>query len=288
MAQVAVVTDSTASLPLEMYERYQISMVPYYIHYDGRAARDMVDVMPVPFGEYMRGLPDDAELPRTANPGPGDYLERFLALAEKAGEIVSFHMTSTGSGAFQAATIGRDMALQRLRGVRIEVVDTRNVSMCHGWITLQAARAAADGATLDDILALAQRMLPVTHMIQTADTLRYLYMGGRIGRASHLLSSVLNIKPLVSMEDGEITTLGVARSRMGAYKRIVSLVERAVEGRRNVRVALTHAVAHKEAEQLGQMVRQAVHPVEMLMCDLSPALSVHSGPGTVGLCYTLE
>jgi DegV family protein with EDD domain len=288
MSQVAIVTDSTSSLPVEMYDRYNIAMVPYYVHFDDRVARDMVDIQPAEFGTYMMGLPDTAELPKTANPGPGDYLEVFLALAERAKEIVSFHMTSVGSGAYQSAVIARDMALERLHGVHIQVVDTRNVSMCHGWITLQAARAAADGAGLDDIMARVERMLPVTRMIQTADTLRYLYMGGRIGKAKHLVSSMLNIKPLISMEDGVITTPGVARSRVGAYKRMVSLMTRMVDNGRRVRVALTHAAAREAAEELGDMVREALEPVEMLMCDLSPALAVHSGPGTVGLCYTVE
>lgn len=288
MSHVAVVTDSTASLPAEMYDRYQITMVPYYVHFPDRAARDLVDIKPQEFCAYLAALPDDATLPKSANPGVGDYLTAFTAAAERARHILSIHMTSVGSGAYQAALIAKEMAVQKLRGVRIEVVDTRNVSMCHGWITLQAARAAAQGATLDELLDLVRRMIPVTRMLQTADTLRYLYMGGRIGRAKHLMGSLLSIKPVVSMEDGVIVTLGIARSRLSAYRKMASLVEKAVGTGGRIRLALTHAAALQDAQTLRDLVAAVVTPVEVLFCELCPALTVHSGPGTVGLCYTPE
>lgn len=282
---VTVITDSTASLPEAMYESYRIMMVPYYVHYGEHAARDMVDIKPAEFNDYLKSLPIDSPLPKTANPGPGDYLAAFTAAAERTREIVSFHLGSVSSGAYQAASIARKMALEQLRGVRIEVIDTRNVSMCHGWMVLQAARAAMQDAALDDVLQLVRRILPVTRMIQTADTLRYLYMGGRIGRAKHLVGSFLNIKPLISMEDGVIVTLGVARTREGAYHRMATLVEKAVGRQGRIRLAMTHAAAIADAHILHRMVEQVVTPIEVLFCDLSPALAVHSGPGTVGLCY---
>ena len=288
MPQVAVVTDSTASLPERMYERYHILMVPYYIHFGDRMARDMVDIKQEEFNAYLSGLPNGAELPKTANPGPGDYVQAFVAAARRAKEIISFHMTSLGSGAYQTALVAKDMALERLRGVRIEVIDTRNVSMGHGWMALQAARASAQGASLGDILEMVRKMIPVTRMIQTADTLRYLYMGGRIGRAKHLLGSLLNIKPLISMEDGVIVALGVARSRSAAYRRIATLVRKAVGYQGHIRLALTHAGAKPEAEKLRGLAEKSVQAVEVLWCELCPALTVHTGPGTVGLCYVPE
>jgi len=288
MANVAVITDSTTSLPLEMYEQYGITMVPYYIHLQGQTLRDMVDITPQELCDYMQSLTEKAELPKTANPGPGDYLQAFLSAARHTREMVSIHMTSRGSGAYQAALIAREMALEKLHHVRIKVIDTSNVSMGHGWIALQAARAAAAGASLEDILHLIGKMLPVTRMIQTADTLRYLYMGGRIGRVQHLLGSLLKIKPLISMENGEIVSLGVARSRKEAYRKIATLVQKAIGAGAQARIALTHAAAFEGAQALLQATRQVVAPSEVLFCELSPALIVHTGPGTVGLCYVPE
>ncbi|MBC7236673.1 MAG: DegV family protein [Chloroflexi bacterium] len=287
MSNVAVITDSTASLPTEMYARYEILMVPYYIHFpDGTSRRDVTEVGAEEFVAYLASLPDDARLPKTANPGVGDYERAYDQAAERSDRILSLHMTSKGSGAYQAALVAREGVLSRLRGVRIEVIDTRNVSMGHGWVALQAARAAAAGADLEEILQLVKRMIPVTRMIQTADTLRYLYMGGRIGQAQYLMGSLLRIRPLVSMEDGEIVALGVARTRSGAYRRMAELVERAVGRRGRIRLALTHADAEEDARRLASLVGEVVTITETLYCPLPPTLAVHSGPGTVGLCYT--
>ncbi|MBC7254919.1 MAG: DegV family protein [Chloroflexi bacterium] len=288
MARVAVITDSVASLPEGLIAEYGLIVVPYYVHVQGQALRDGVDIGTQAFAEYLLSLPEDAELPKTANPGPGEYEAAYLQAAEHTREIISLHMTSRGSGAYQTALVGRGMALKHRPDLDIRVVDTRNVSMCHGWMSLQAARAAAKGASLEEIMALVQRMIPVARMLQTADTLRYLYMGGRIGRAQHLVGSLLNIKPIISMEEGEIVIAGLARSRQRAYRRMAELVAKAVPPGEGIRLALTHVAALDEAETLRTLVAEEVHVVETLLCELSPALAVHSGPGTVGLCYVPE
>jgi len=288
MSRVAIVVDSTASIPAALCKTLGIVVVPYHVHMGKSDRRDGITVSTNEIATYLSGLSTAAEMPTTANPSPGDYASAFARAAQHARAIVSLHMTSIGSGAYQAACLGKEMACERLRDIRIEIVDTRNVSMGHGWIALQAARAAEAGADLRDILDLVRRMMPVTQMIQTADTLRYLYLGGRIGRAKHLIGSLLRIKPLISMEDGVIVALGVARSRMAALKRMAALVARAAGTGGRVRLALTHVAALPEARTLHDLVAQQTTLSEVLYCDLSPALAVHSGPGTVGLCYTLD
>jgi DegV family protein with EDD domain len=271
-----------------MFERYRIFIVPYHVQIAGQSFRDGADISPAEINAHMEQLTTEDDVPTTSNPGPGDYVRAYTEAAEWAQAIVSLHMTSEGSGAYQSATIGRQMMLEQEPALRIRVVDTRNVSMAHGWIALQAARRAAEGASLKELMSLIERMIPCTRMMQTADTLRYLYMGGRIGRARHLLGSLLNIKPLISMEDGVITALGVARSRAQAYGRIASLLAKGVGEGNEVRVALTHAAARGEAEELLRQIEKHVIPVKVLYCELSPALTVHSGPGTVGVCYVPE
>lgn len=282
MPQVKIVTDSCASLPDELYGEYDIAMVPYFIHIGQQSLRDLVDM---PRDEFLEFLRKAQELPKTANPGPGDYLEVFQSAAQRTKEILSIHMTSIGSGAYQAALVAKEMALKGLGDVRIEVVDTRNVSMGHGWMVLEAARAAMAGAKLDDILALIQRMIPVTRMLQTADTLRYLYMGGRIGKAQHLVGSLLNIKPIISMEDGVIVALGQARSRMAVYKRMVELITEKVGAKGKIKAAIVHAADEEAAQTLRDLIEQNFQCMEMLVTSLSSALAVHTGPGTVGVCY---
>jgi DegV family protein with EDD domain len=283
MPKVAVVTDSCATIPEALLESLNIHLVPYYMHRGKEVLRDLVTVHRE---QFYRWLPTAGELPTTASPGPGDYVELYQRLAREEGveEIVSIHMTSKGSGAYQAAKVAQSMVAEMLPEPRIAVIDTLNVSMCQGWMVIEAARAALEGKSLADIVALVKGMIPITHMIQTADTLRYLYMGGRIGRAKHLLGSLLNIKPLIGMEDGVIVALGQARSRKQAYAKMVDMVEAAV-GQGKIKVAYVHAAAREEAEAIRSRLEARLNVVESLVAELTPVLGVHTGPGTAGVCY---
>ncbi len=279
---VAVLTDSTASLPEAMLAELRIRTVAYYIHRGQEVLRDLVTVQRE---EFLQWLMSARFLPTTASPGPGDYFEAYQELAEEGHEeIISIHMTSKASGAYQAATVAQSMMQEQRPEVKIEVIDTRNVSLCQGWMVIEAARAALAGLRLDQIVQRVRAMIPITRMIQTADTLKYLYLGGRIGRAKHLVGTLLNIKPLIGMEDGEIVPLGVARSRSGAYQAMAEKVAEAV-GKGKARVAYVHAGARQEVEKLRRMVSEKVQVVEDLIAELSPALMVHTGPGTAGLCF---
>ena len=284
MPKIAVVTDSCASIPEALLQNLDIHWVPYYIHRGEEVLRDLVTAKRDSFYNW---LPSARELPKTASPGPGDYLTMYENLAREEGvqEIVSIHMTSKGSGAYQAALAGKSMLLELMPDLHIEVIDTLNVSMCQGWIVIEAARAALAGGSLSEIVALARKMIPVTQMIQTADTLKYLYMGGRIGKAKQLAGALLRIKPLIGMKAGIIVPLGQARSRSKAYQMMVEMVESAVGNMGKIKVAFMHAAAREEAEKLKEMVEARLTCVESFISELSPALGVHTGPGTAGLCY---
>jgi DegV family protein with EDD domain len=283
MAKVAVLTDSTASIPENLLEELDIHTVAYYIHRGQEVLRDLVTIQRQ---EFLNWLATAKVLPTTASPGPGDYLEAYRDLAERGSqEIVSIHMTSKGSGAYQAATVAQSMMKEQRPDLHIEVIDTRNVSLCQGWMAIEAARAALSGLKLDEVVERVKNMIPVTRMIQTADTLKYLYMGGRIGMAQRLVGTLLNIKPLIGMEDGVIVPLGQARSRGQAYQMIVDKVEETV-GKSQVKIAYVHAGAQQEVEKIKRLVESRLNAVESFIAELSPALAVHTGPGTAGLCYT--
>ena len=282
MINVFVVTDSCASIPEYLLEKLQIHTVAYYIHREGEVLRDLVNIQRE---EFLCWLTNATILPTTACPGPGDYLEMYKSLIKKGVEqIVSIHMTSRGSGAYQSAKTAQAMIAEQFPAVQLEVVDTLNVSLCQGWMVIEAARAALEGATLNDILAKIQRMIPVTQMIQTADTLKYLYMGGRIGMAKRLLGSMLNIKPLIGMRDGVIAALGQAHSRMSAYHEMADYIANAV-GQNKVKIAYVHAGAMQEVEKLKGIIEDKLNIAESMVAELSPALAVHTGPGTVGICF---
>lgn len=283
MSSVAIVTDSVASIPVTISKELKICWVPYYIHRGKEVLRDLISI---DCESFYRWLPDAIEYPTTANPSSLDYQQVYSGLIESGvQEIVSIHITSKGSGAYQAATLAKRTILEIFPDIKIEVIDTLNVSMCQGWMAIEAARAAMEGASFENIIGLVRGMIPITQMMQTADTLKYLYMGGRIGKAKHLMGSILNIKPIISMQDGVIVSLGQARSRRKAYQMMVEKIDTAIERKGKIKVAYMHAAAMEEIGKLRELVEDRITVVESLISELPPALGVHTGPGTAGLCY---
>ena len=284
MSKIAIVTDSCASIPENILRELNINVVAYYIHRGKEVLRDLVTIQR---DEFLSWLVTAKELPTTASPGPGDYITMYELLAEEVGveEVVSIHMTSKGSGAYQAATVAKSMIQEKLPQLRVEVIDTLNVSLCQGWMVIESARDALSGKSLDEIIARVRQMIPVARMVQTADTLKYLYMGGRIGLAQRLAGSLLNIKPLIGMQDGVIVPLGQARSRGKAYQAMADLIEAAVGLGSKIKIAYVHAGAREEVLKIKDLVEERFQVVESFIAELSPALAVHTGPGTAGLCY---
>ena len=282
MSNVAVVTDSCASIPEEIMNQLHIRTVAYYIHRGQEVLRDLVTIQR---DEFLRWLMTARSLPTTASPGPGDYFRTYKDLAVSGlNKIISIHMTAKASAAYQAATVAQKMMRDEFPDVNIEVIDTNNASLCQGWMVIEAARAALAGISLDQITANVKKMIPVSHMIQTADTLKYLYMGGRIGKAQQLMGNLLNIKPIVGMEDGIIVPLGRAHTRGQAYQQMADMVADAI-GKGKAKVAYVHAGAQHEVEKLKELVETKVNVAESFFAELSPVLAVHTGPGTAGLCY---
>jgi DegV family protein with EDD domain len=279
---VGILTDTTASIPEELVKELDIEIVPYYVHRGLDTLRDMVDIKPGEFAEWLKGA---TKLPTTSNPAPGDYLVGLRHLTERVKEIVVLTMTSQGSGAYQSCLAAVDMLRGQFPDVRVEVVDTLQVAMSHGWAAIESARAALAGLSLDEVVQRAREVAQRGMMIQTADTLRYLYMGGRIGKAKHLVGSLLNIKPLIGMQDGVIVALGTARSRLKAYRRMVELMQQRVGEGARIKVAFTHVAASEQLERLQALVATRFECVETIVTELSPALVVHTGPGTVGISF---
>jgi DegV family protein with EDD domain len=279
---VGILTDTTASIPPALVEELGIELVPYFVHRGLETLRDMVDVMPDPFAEWLASA---TELPTTANPAPGDYLASLQRMAASRREIVALTMTSRGSGAYQSCRAAVDQFRERAPEVHVEVVDTLQVAMSHGWAAIEAARAAQSGASFERVVETAREVARRGMMVQTADTLRYLYMGGRIGQAQYLVGSLLNIKPLIGMQEGIVVALGTARSRRKAYTRMIELMSRHAGGRTRAKVAFTHVAALDQVAQLRSLVSDRFEIVEGLISALSPALAVHSGPGTVGISF---
>ncbi|HMM29975.1 MAG TPA: DegV family protein [Aggregatilineaceae bacterium] len=277
---VIVVTDSCASVPEPMAAELGIGVVHYYVHSARGALREHLDLSDDEFYEWLKTAP---EWPTTANPSAGEYLEVFREASRRGEGVVAVSMTGTGSGGFQSALLAKRLAETELPGFPIEVVDTAQVAMAHGWAVIQAARAALKGLSLAEVASVARSVAGQAFVGFTNDTLEYLQRGGRIGKVTSLVGDMLNIKPVIGMRGGMPSPLGVARSRNGAYRRIVALALNRIPEGSTIRAALMHVAAREEVEKFRALLEEHYTVIEWVVAQLSPALGVHSGPGTVGI-----
>jgi DegV family protein with EDD domain len=277
---VIVVTDSCASVPEPMAAELGIEVVPYYVHTARGTMRDSLGPAGDEFYQWLKTAP---EWPTTANPSAGEYLEAYREAARRGDSAVTVSITGTGSGGYQSAMLAKRLAETELPGFPIEVVDTAQVAMAHGWAVIQAARAALKGCTLAEVVDVAKTVAESAFVGFTNDTLEYLQRGGRIGKVASMMGDLLNLKPIIGIRGGMPAPLGVARSRSGAYKRIVALALNRIPEGSTVRAALMHVAAREEVEKFRALLEERYSVIEWVVAQLAPSLGVHSGPGTVGI-----
>ena len=273
---VAIVTDSTADLPPELAASRSITVVPLTLNFEGQSLLDGVDIQP---DEFYRRLPSVTTHPTTSQPSPGRFAEAYSSLLADHDAIVSIHISEKLSGTYASARQAADMTDPK----RIRVVDSELVSMSLGLISLVASAMATGGAEAETIEA---KVLEMRSHIQTyfsVATLEFLRRGGRIGRASALLGSVLQVKPVLCIRDGLVTPLERVRTFDRALNRIVELARETDRGH-GVCVIVGHANAASDAERIG---RELEPIAETLMIQpLGPVVGAHAGPGVVGVgCY---
>ena len=276
---VAIVTDSTADLPPQLAASRSITVVPLTLNFDGKALLDGVDIRP---DDFYRRLPSVATHPTTSQPSAGRFAEAYSALLADHDSVVSIHISEKLSGTYESAR----QAAAMTDAERVRVVDSENVSMSLGLLALTASSLAASGADAETIEAKMLDMRPLVQTYFSVATLEFLRRGGRIGRASAFLGSVLQVKPVLCIRDGLVTPLERVRTFDRALNRIVELT-REVDRGHGVCVIVGHADAGADAERIG---RELEPIAETLMIQpLGPVVGAHAGPGVVGVgCYPAE
>jgi DegV family protein with EDD domain len=269
---VKVVTDSGADLPPQLVEELGITVVPLYVRFGEEVHRDRITISE---DEFYKRLEYTKIHPITSQPGPQDFLEVYKKLAADADGIISVHISTKLSGTYNSAMMAKDMAVN---GCPIEVVDSLSVTGGLGLTTLLAARMAKAGESLDKITSEAKVAVPKTHLFALFDTMKYLLLGGRIGKAKELLGSILNIKPLLSLKDGEVVPVGQIRTRSKGIDKLVAFCQ----GYNNVQdLAVVNSTTPAEAETLADRLSPLFDRKRMVLSRLGPALGVHMGPGAL-------
>ena len=272
---VRIVTDSTADLTPEQQRTAGITVVPLNVHFGDEVFRDHVDLST---DEFFRRLKASPQLPRTSQPSVGAFEEAYRSLRQGGDDIVSVHLSSKVSGTYNSAL----MAAQSVGEGKIDVVDSLSTSMALGFMALEGAKLARAGRDRQSITQRLQSLVPKARVICVVDTLTYLERGGRIGKARALLGSLLNVKPILQLKDGEVVPLGRARGRPQALTRLVELLER--DGK-VIQLAIMHGAAQADAEQLRERVTSRYPGVDIQLTEIGAVLGTHTGPGVIGFTY---
>jgi DegV family protein with EDD domain len=278
MAEVKIVTDSTAYLPAELIARYGIRVVPLKVLFGPEAYAEGVDISN---GEFYGKLMEASTLPTTSQPSVGDFLQVYGEADREAVPILSIHISSKLSATFSTALTAKSELPQS----QIEIVDSLSTSMGLGMIVLAAARAADEGQPLSQIRASCEKLIRSMNVFFMVDTLEYLHKGGRIGGAAALLGTVLRIKPLLYLKEGQIEVLAKVRTKRRALKRLLELVEKRVPEGTSVHTAVIHAQAAEEASALAKEIRARFNCAEMYLSELGPVIGTHVGPRAIGLAF---
>ncbi len=269
---IRIVTDSTCDLPQDLVDAYGITVVPLYINFGSEGYLDGVELSRASF--YQR-LPDSDPFPTTATPGPQQFREVYDRLAaEGATEILSIHISISLSATVDIART----AARETEAVPVMVLDSQQLSLGTGFQVLAAAKAAAEGRTMGEILALLESQISRTHVFAALDTLEFLRRSGRMNRFIAGFGSLLQIKPLLKMYAGEPSTERV-RTTNGATKRLLTLLE---ERAPFEQVALVHTHAGEQAAALSQKVTSILPAGELISVDITPVIGAHIGPGAIG------
>ena len=279
--KVVVVTDSSAYIPEEALGDLSIPVIPLWVIWGDERLRDGVDIDPPAFYSRLRAA---TVFPTTSRPSAGEFESFFRETASGTDGVVGAFVTSKLSGTVDNALAAK----ARLAELPIRVVDSLSTSMGLGFIVLAAARAAAAGKSLDEVVAVAEDIRDRVHLIFAVDTLEYLHRGGRVGGAKWLVGTALNIKPLLHMTDGTIEPLAQVRTKRKAIAQMLEVVQERLGGKRVAEIAVLDVDTPEEGATVTEQVRERFGVSTVYRTTVSPAIGTHAGPGTVGVAFYAE
>ncbi len=284
MGRVGVVTDSTACIPADLAARHRIQVIPLFLEFGDQVYQDG---MTAHAAEFYRALRTARQPPTTAAPAPGVYAEAILRAATDADAVLCITVARQFSAMYDAAVQGAALAREQAPQLSVRVLDSGAAAMAQGFVSLEAARAALDGATIDQVTARAQAVMPRVQLLVALDTLTYLARSGRVPRLLVWASSPLQVKPIVEFQRGAYRPVAIVRTMRRTVERLFQALERRAQPDA-LHVCVHHTNAPDGAEALAERVRASLHPKELLISEFTQVMGVHTGPGLLGFAFYTE
>ncbi len=284
MQQVAIITDSIACLTRELVEQYGIGIVPISICFRDKVYRDWVDITP---NEAYELFLQEPERFTTSPASPGRYLEAYHKASNQKNNVLCVTLSAKLSTGYEMACVAKEQAKTELPQLSIEVLDSQSVTAAQGFIALAAARAAAEGKGLADVVKVAEEMRDRATFLILVDTIRHVYRTGRIPKVAAQIGSILKIKPILTISSGLVRFAGAVRSKERGINQILKMMRDKV-GQSPVHVAVMHAYALDEAERLMERISSEFNCAELWLTEFSPVMGYATGTGTLGFAYYWE
>lgn len=285
MAEIRIVSDSSCDLPDYILEESNITMIPFYVSFDKENyKKERIDITP---DEFYHNLEEEKIFPKTSMPSVQDYMDAYTNLVKEGHEVLCITISSQFSGSNQAANNAKTMLLDDYPDAKITVIDSKLCSGGQGLLVLEALRMVKANLALDEIETVLNKIKKDGRIHFTVDTLEYLQKGGRIGKASALAGSILNVKPLISMADGELTPYGIVRGRKKAIKKLVEMTQTDIQGKNidDYHFCVGGVKCFDEIEKLEKLLNEVHIYPEPPMCQIGATIGTYSGSSAVGMAY---
>ena len=276
---IKIVTDSASDIPSEVARKLGISIVPLTVSFGKKVYREGLDLNAE---EFYSKLAQSEELPKTAQPSVGSFIDVYETLAQQDNEIISIHLSNKLSGTYNAALLAKEAMT---KDCRIEVVDSKSVSMGTGLTVIAAAKAVRDGVTFKEAMDIIHRNISRMHLLAFLQTLEYLERGGRLGKGKALLGTLLHVKPLITVQDGEVQPFGRARTTRGALQRLYDFVNALLHIRG---LSIMYTTVSKEVEILAKLLAPLFPQDRIIVTQVGSTLGTHTGPGTLAVAALVE
>ncbi|MFY9277041.1 MAG: DegV family protein [Clostridium sp.] len=277
---IKIVTDSTSYIPEEFINKYDISVVSLNVIMNGESIRE-VDLDNETFYSKME---ESTEIPSSSQPSPDEIYNTFENIIKEGNSIVGIFISSDMSGTVSSANLIKNMLLEKYPTAHIEIVDSRSNCMQMGYVAIEAAKAAAAGKSMEEVIDVCTSVINNSRFLFTPDTLDYLKKGGRIGGASALLGTLFQIKPILSVCDGKTTVFTKVRTKKKAVDTLVTTLVNDLQGKELGGVIVHHINCQDEGLSLAAKIKKQLG-VDVQIDTIGPIIGLHVGPGSIGVAY---